>query len=151
MSQLEYCLQQLMDPSTKQVMPGREAEAAQIEGLLRNRLAMPQKVNAVSCWEGLEGINQTVADMTEAIQQKQYFGQLGELIPESYKQLIERVKVEREANPTMRWAEYAALGKATGIKHQGEQRGSHRRGVCREERSPVRGGAADRRRRRVPS
>ena len=52
-SQLQYCLLQLMDPSTKKVMCGREAEAAQIEGLLRNRLAMPQKVNPLS-FQGAE-------------------------------------------------------------------------------------------------
>jgi hypothetical protein len=77
---------------------------------------MPQTVNAVSCWGGLQGIEPTVSDMIDAIQQKQFFPQLGELIPQSYQQLIERVKLQRTAHPTMQWGEYAALGQASGIK-----------------------------------
>ena len=131
-NQLKYCLKELHSLDGK-LKPGREAEAAQIRGMLANRLATPQKVNAVSCWEGLEGIEQTVADMTEAIQQKQYFGQLGELVPQSYQQLLERVKAERAMHPTMQWAKYAAVGKAVGIKESivsvegGEHKG--RKGV----------------------
>jgi hypothetical protein len=131
-NQLKYCLKELHSLDGK-LKPGREAEAAQIQGMLSNRLATPQKVNAVSCWEGLEGIEQTVTDMTEAIQQKQYFGQLGELVPQSYQQLLERVKVERTMHPTMKWVQYAAVGKAVGIKESivsvegGEHKG--RKGV----------------------
>jgi hypothetical protein len=113
-NQLKYCLKELHSLDGK-LKPGREAEAAQIRGMLANRLATPQKVNAVSCWEGLEGIEQTVADMTEAIEQKQYFGQLGELIPNSYLELLRRVKLQRATHPTMTWVEFAALALEVGI------------------------------------
>jgi GTPase SAR1 family protein len=130
--QLRYCIEQLHDPDGMHLV-GREAELLQLNTLMLNRLAMPQKVNAVSCWDGLAGIAETVADMTEAIQQKQYFGQLGELVPQSYQQLLERVKAERAMHPTMQWAKYAAVGKAVGIKESivsvegGEHKG--RKGV----------------------
>merc|ERR1719424_311046 len=77
LSQLKYNVEQLCGANGKAQF-GREAEVVELQGLMRNRLALPQKVHAVSCWEGLEGIDETVADMTEAIEQKQYFGQLGE-------------------------------------------------------------------------
>jgi GTPase SAR1 family protein len=80
-----------------------------------NSQEIPDKVHAVSCSKGLQGISETVAAMTSAIQEKKFFAHLGQEVPKKYATLIEHVRKAREITPRLSWNDYLYLGYLSGI------------------------------------